>query len=63
MGYDKRHINLTKTLNNELEKDVDSGMMAGFPDDDKILRLQDHGWCFSSTISDQSQDVCYGPMQ
>ena len=36
MVYVKRHIDLTKTANHELDKNVDFGMMAGFTDADKL---------------------------
>ena len=36
MGYVKRYIDPNKTENRELDKDVDSGMMAGLNDDDKL---------------------------
>ena len=36
MGYVKRNININKTENRELDKDVDSGIMSGLTDDDKL---------------------------
>ena len=36
MGYVKRHIDLAKTSNHELEKYVESRMMDGLTDDDKF---------------------------
>ena len=36
MGYVMRHIDLTKMANHELDKDVESGMMAGHTEDDKF---------------------------
>ena len=36
IGYVMRHIDLTKTSNYELDKDVDSGMITGLTDDDKF---------------------------
>ena len=36
MGYVKRHIDGTKTANHELDKNIDSVMMAGLTDDDKL---------------------------
>ena len=62
MGYFKRHIDLTKTANNKLDKDVDAGIMAGLNHVDKFAISQDHGCYCSSTISEKSQDGCYGPM-
>ena len=34
MAYINRHINLTRMTNHELEKYVDSGMMAGLTEGD-----------------------------
>ena len=36
ISYDKRHVDLTKTTYHELDNDVDSGMMAGITDEDKL---------------------------
>ena len=36
MGYVKRHIDIMKTANHELDKDVDSGIMSGLTGDDKL---------------------------
>ena len=36
MDHVKRHTDITKTANLELDKDVDSGMMSGLTDDDKL---------------------------
>ena len=36
MVYVKRHIDLTKTENNKIDKDVDSGMMSGITDENKF---------------------------
>ena len=43
MSYVEGHIYITKTANHELDKYVDSGMMAGLNDDDKFTRCKDHG--------------------
>ena len=36
MGYVKRHIDIMKMANHEIDKYFDSGMMAGITDDDKF---------------------------
>ena len=36
ISYVKRHADLTKTTYHELDNDVDSGMMAGLTDEDKL---------------------------
>ena len=36
MGYFRRNIDPTKTSNHELDKDVDSRIMSGLTDDDKL---------------------------
>ena len=46
MGYVKRHIDIMKTANHELEKDVDSGMSYGLTDDDKLQDVKIIGAIF-----------------
>ena len=54
MDHVKRHTDITKTANLELDKDVDSGMMAGLTDEDKFARRQYHECYCPSTISETS---------
>ena len=62
MGYVKRHIDLTKTANHELEKDVEYGIMDGLTDGNKLQDIKIMGaivhTLFQSNISMVAVGIC-----
>ena len=60
MGYVKRHVDLTKTENHELDKNVDFGMMSGLTDDDKLQDVIIMGDIFDQLFQSKIRMVAAG---
>ena len=62
MVHIKRHIDLTKMANHELDKYVDSEMMSGLTDDDKLQDVKIMGAIFhplfQSKLRMVAADLC-----
>ena len=60
MVYVNIHIELTKTSNHELDKDVDSGMMATLTDDGKLQDFKIMGAIFHPIFESKPRMVAVG---